>query len=347
MRRVEKTPTIQDVARIAKVSTATVSRALSTPQRVSTETITRVNDAVALTGYTPNEAARSLRQKTAKTILVALPDIGNSFFSSILDAIEKQGGVRGYGVLVTNRFKGADVGRKIRDYFISNRVDGLLLFDGSMDVAQLQGLKNWPETLPLILVCEEIKNAPFHTVITDNEYASEVATKHLISLGHKRIGHITGPAKNPLTQQRMAGYIRALQKAGLASSPSWIFQGRFDMDSGAKTAEKFVRLKDRPTAIFAANDESAFGFLAGIRRHGLDCPRDVSVVGFDDLTLASHSWPPLTTMRQPREALGRIAANALIDVIEGKPGGGLPMYMVLSSELIVRGSSAAPLVESI
>lgn len=342
MRLVKKTPTIQDVARIADVSTATVSRALSNPERVSESTRARISDAVRIIGYTPNQSARSLRQRTARTILVALPDIGNPFFSTILDAVERAAGLRGYGVLVANRFSGADSGRRMRDYFLSNRVDGLLLFDGSIDIEQLMVLTGNPTPVPLIVACEEIANAPFHTVKTDNSFASEMATRHLIELGHCRIGHIRGPEGNVLTLERASGFTRAMQAAGLEIRSEWVFPGSFAMESGVTAAEAFIRLNDRPTAVFAANDESAIGFISGLRHHGFDCPGDVSVVGFDDLAIAAYVWPPLTTMRQPTAALGRIAAGALIDVIEGERRSRVPMHMVLSSEIIVRGSTARP-----
>lgn len=340
MTLVKKTPTIQDVARYADVSTATVSRALSSPERVSEQSRERISEAVRITGYTPNQSARSLRQRTARTILVALPDIGNPFFSVILDAVEREAAARGYGVLVANRFSGNDSGQRMRDYFLSNRVDGLLLFDGSVDLEQLMMLTGDPTPVPLIVACEEIPNAPFHTVKTDNSYAAERATRHLIELGHCRIGHVRGPQGNVLTGERERGFTKALEDAGLDVRPEWLLPGAFEMEAGLVAAEHFMRLDDRPTAIFAANDESAIGFISGLRQHGLDCPTDVSVVGFDDLAVASHVWPPLTTMRQPRAALGRIAAGALIDVIEGDRRSRVPMHMVLSSELIVRGTTA-------
>mgnify|MGYP001067689357 FL=1 len=342
MTLVKKTPTIQDVARFADVSTATVSRALSSPERVSEQTRARISEAVRITGYTPNQSARSLRQRTARTILVALPDIGNPFFSVILDAVEREATSRGYGVLVANRFSGGNSGLRMRDYFTSNRVDGLLLFDGSVDLEQLMMLTGAPAPVPLIVACEEIPNAPFHTVKTDNSYAAEQATRHLIELGHRRIGHVTGPHGNVLTGERELGFTRAMRAAGLEIRPDWLLAGAFDMEAGQAAAAAFMRLNDRPTAIFAANDESAIGFISGLRQHGLDCPGNVSVVGFDDLTLAAHVWPPLTTMRQPRAALGRIAAGALIDLIEGERRSRVPRHMVLSSEMIVRGTTARP-----
>jgi LacI family repressor for deo operon, udp, cdd, tsx, nupC, and nupG len=340
MEQLQKTPTILDVARVAKVSTATVSRALSNPERVKQSTRDRIFLAVEATGYTANQSARSLRQQNSRTILVALPDIRNPFFSTILDAIEREATRRGYGVLVANRFLGTQPGRRIREYFVSNRADGLLLLDGSIALEELLQLRSGHVFMPLVVACEEIAQAPFRTVTTDNAYAAFCATRHLIDLGHRRLGHIRGPGGNPLTAEREQGFRRALREADIVLHEEWMFPGNFEMQSGAAAAERYLALSKRPEAVFAANDESAIGFVAGLRQHGLECPRDVSVVGFDDLAIASHFWPPLTTMRQPREALGRLAAEALIDLIEGQSSGRVPQHIVLSSELIVRGSTA-------
>ena len=339
MNTTNKTPTIQDVARFARVSTATVSRALSSPERVSESTRARVSDAVRATGYTLNQAARSLRQRMSKTILVGLPDIRNTFFSSILDAIEREAALRGYGVLVSNRYSGPNPARQLGQYFRSHRADGLLLLDGSLDLDQLLELTGEPTALPLVVACEEIPNAPFHTVKTDNARAAVCATKHLIDLGHLRIGHITGPEGNVLRQERLSGFSEAIVAAGLPLRSDWNFPGNFQMESGYAAALQYMAMADRPTAIFAANDEMAIGFLSGLREQGIECPRDISVVGFDDLAVALHYSPPLTTMRQPREKLGQIAAATLIDILEGGAETE-PRRIVLSSELVIRGSTA-------
>lgn len=342
MTELRKTPTIQDVARFAKVSTATVSRALSSPDRVSEATRARVSEAIRVTGYTLNQTARSLRQRAARTILVALPDIRNPFFSSILDAIEREATNRGYGVLVANLFLGHAPARRLQDYMLSNRADGLLLLDGSLDMATLQAISVAPHSVPLVVACEDIPNSSFHTVVTDNAHAAERATRHLIDLGHRRIGHLLGPENNVVARDRLAGFANALRQAGMAPAPEWLFRGNFEMESGFAAAARFMSLTERPTAIFAANDESAIGFLSGLRQHGIECPRDISVVGFDDLGVAAHYTPPLTTMRQPRETLGRMAAETLIDILEDPEAMRGPLRIVLNSDLVVRESTAHP-----
>ncbi|QQR40859.1 LacI family DNA-binding transcriptional regulator [Devosia rhizoryzae] len=335
-----KTPTIQDVARFANVSTATVSRTLSSPERVSLGTRDRVSEAIRVTGYTLNQAARSLRQRAAKTILVALPDIRNGFFSSILDAIEREATNRGYSVLVANLYLGHESARRLEGYLFSNRADGLLLLDGSLDPKALRVLTTAPHSFPMVVACEDIPHAGFHRVLTDNLVAAERATRHLIELGHKRIGHLLGPEHNVVARERHAGFLAALKQASIAPNPQWMIRGNFEMQGGFAAASRFMTLEQRPTAVFAANDESAIGFLSGLRQHGIECPRDLSIIGFDDLEVAAHYRPALTTMRQPRETLGRLAAETLIDLLEDGETSRSPMQIVLNSELIVRGSTA-------
>ena len=342
MNQLRKSPTIQDVARQANVSAATVSRALSSPERVSESTRVRISAAIHATGYTLNQAARSLRQRSARTILVALPDIRNHFFSTILDAVEREATSRGYSMLVANLYLGNDTARRLQDYMLSNRADGLLLLDGSLDPEALCAIALPPYSVPLVVACEEVPTTHFNTVVTDNAQAAERATRHLLDLGHRRIGHIMGPENNSVARDRLAGFRLAMERAGEPVMPKWLFRGNFEMASGFTAAARFAAMADRPTAIFAANDESAIGFLSGLRQHGLECPRDISVVGFDDLGVAAHYTPPLTTMRQPRETLGRIAAETLIDMLEETATVREPVRIVLNSELIVRESTGHP-----
>src|SRR3569623_1321825 len=191
----KKLPTIQDVARYAKVSAATVSRVLRTPDRVSEATRERVQTAVVETGYTLNQAARSLRLQKATTILAALPGIGNPFYSTILDAVVTTATARGYGVLDTGRLGDAPA-RWLSDYFLSNRADGLLLFDGFLDTRKLHAIGEEGTSLPLVAAYDELPDPQINSVITDNLQAAERAVAHLSELGHRRIGHIAGPSRN-------------------------------------------------------------------------------------------------------------------------------------------------------
>ncbi len=341
MTAARKPPTIQDVARFAKVSAATVSRVLSSPERVSEATRERVTEAVRATGYTINQAARSLRMRATRTILIAVPNMGNPYYSTILDAVVSEAAPRGYGVLVANRL-GENPTEWLRDYFFSNRADGLLLFDASLDEEELSHLPLVHGRLPLVVVCDEVLAPRFNMVTTDNAAASRRAVRHLVDLGHRRIGNVRGRQVKALTNERWLGFQQEMHAAGLAIREDWIFQGDHSIDSGYEAGRRFAGMRDRPTAVFAANDEMAIGFISAIQAFGLRCPDDVSVIGFDDITMARHYTPPLTTMRQPRDQLGRRSTEALLDILEGVPLDSEPFRLVLTCELVVRASTAPP-----
>jgi len=338
MTSLRKTPTIQDVARHASVSAATVSRVLSSPERVSETTRERVHAAVRDTGYTMNQAARSLRLKAARTILMAAPNIGNPFYSAIVDAVIREAALRGYSVMVASRI-GDDPNRWLSDYLLSNRADGLLLFDGSLDTNRLHGLRDDGVALPLVAAYDEIPDAKVHSVITDNRLAARRAIKYLLDLGHRKIGHIIGPSRNQSTNERFVGFTEAMQEAGLAIREEWLFPGTYNMESGTAAAEHLLASSEMPTAMFCGNDEMALGMIHRLRAAGIDCPRDISVIGLDDIPVARFFEPPLTTMQQPREDIGRMATSSLIDIIEGVVPENEPIHVVLTSNLVVREST--------
>lgn len=335
---IRKTPTIQDVARHASVSAATVSRVLSSPERVSETTRERVHAAVRDTGYTMNQAARSLRLKAARTILMAAPNIGNPFYSTIVDAVIQEASARGYSVLVASRI-GDDPNRWLSDYLLSTRADGLLLFDGSLDTNSLHGLGEGGVALPLVAAYDEIPDPKINSVITDNRLAAMRAVRYLAGLGHTRIGHVIGPSRNQSTNERYAGFVDAMLELGLPVRQDWLMQGTYNMESGTAAAEHLLACPDMPTAVFCGNDEMAIGLIHRLRLEGIDCPRDISVIGFDDIAVARFFDPPLTTMRQPREDIGKMATRSLIDLIEGLVPENEPIHVVLNSDLVVREST--------
>ncbi len=334
-----KIPTIQDVARHAKVSAATVSRVLSNSGRVAENTRARVHAAVEVTGYTINQAARTLRMQRAKTILTAVPGIGNPFYSTVIEAAINVATARGYGMLVTGRL-GDDPTRWLLEYYVSNRADGLLLFDDSLVTETLHTVAMDDRHMPLVAGYDQKPDPRLNSVITDNREASRRAVKHLADYGHRKIGHVAGTTAGPLPHERLVGYREALAELGLSAVEDWVFQGDYTMEGGRKAAEYFMSLKQMPTAIFTANDETAIGLIAGFRAGGIECPRDVSIIGFDDITVSVNYHPSLTTMRQPREELGRAAAELLINILEENVDASGPIHRVLPSELVVRGSTA-------
>lgn len=329
-------PTIDDVARLAGVSIATVSRCLHTPDIVAAKTRDRVLSAVRQTGYTLNAAAQSLRQRRSNAVLVVVPDIGNTYFSAILGGIESEASAAGLTMLI------GDTGRiKAREdayvrYLLNGRADGaLLLADPESDWFDIPTL-NAHAIAPIVTLSEVGPNGGPVTVSIDNEAAAEAAVTHLIAQGHRRIAHVCGPESNILTAQRLSGYHRALAQAGLPADPQLTFPGDFGLAGGRAVFDRFQALSDRPTALFFANDEMAMGFLSTAYAAGVRVPRDVSIVGFDDIHFAQSCIPSLTTIRQPRAEMGATAMRLLLAILAGEA----PASVRLPFELVLRDSTA-------
>jgi LacI family transcriptional regulator, repressor for deo operon, udp, cdd, tsx, nupC, and nupG len=329
-------PTIDDVARIAGVSIATVSRCLHMPDVVAAKTRDRVLAAVHKTGYTLNAAAQSLRQRRSNTVLVVVPGIGNTFFAEILGGIEQQAAAAGLTMLI------GDTGRsKAREdayvrYLLNGRADGVLLLAEPQaawfDIPNV----NAHGIRPVVTISEVGPDHPTLAVSIDNEAAAHTAVNHLIAQGHRRIAHLTGPHTNILTRQRLLGYRRALHEAGLACHAEYEFPGDFGVASGRAAFDLFRAQTIRPTAIFCANDETAMGFIASAHHAGVMVPRDISVVGFDDIHFAQSYIPALTTVRQPRAEMGAAGMRLLLAILANEA----PVSVRLTSELILRDSTA-------
>lgn len=326
-------PKISDVARMAGVSTATVSRTLSNPGLVSEETRAAVQAAVEATGYRPNLAARNLRHRRTGGIVALVPNLANPFFSQILSGIASVLGPAGYNLLIADtRAAGAET---LLDYAEPSRADGLIILDGTLPADALQG------RVPVVEACEWVPGLPAPRVKIDNRAAAGMAINHLADLGHLRIGHVAGPRGNVLTEARLGGTQDTLHDRGLPFPASALYPGDFSLESGRDAATLWLAqpADTRPTALFLASDAMACGFIGEVQRHGLVVPRDVSVVGFDDIELIAHISPPLTTIRQPRTAIGRVAAERLLAVLAGQIS---PDDTILPVELVIRSSTARP-----
>lgn len=326
-------PKISDVARRAGVSTATVSRVLSNPDLVSAETRATVRAAIEATGYRLNQAARNLRHRRTGGIVALVPNLANPFFSQILSGIASVLGPAGYNLLIADTSTaGAE---RLLDYAEPSRADGLIILDGTLPAAALQG------RVPVVEACEWVRGLPAPRVKIDNRAAAGLAVDHLAELGHRRIGHVAGPRGNVLTEARLGGVRDALAARGLPFPEGALYPGDFSLESGRAAAGLWLaQPRDgRPTAVFLASDAMACGFIGEVQRHGLTVPRDVSVVGFDDIELIAHISPPLTTIRQPRAALGRLAAERMLRLLAGQGG---DEDTVLPVELVIRASTAPP-----
>jgi LacI family repressor for deo operon, udp, cdd, tsx, nupC, and nupG len=330
----QERPKISDVARIAGVSTATVSRAISNPGLVSDETRAAVQEAIQATGYRMNHAARNLRHRRTGGIVALVPNLANPFFSKILSGIASVLGPAGYNLLVADTHTtGADA---LLSYAEPSRADGLIILDGNLSSEALVAGR-----VPLVEACEWIPGLSAPRIKIDNRGAAALAVNHLINLGHRRIGHVTGPDGNVLAIARLAGTKDALVHRGLKLDETAVYPGNFSLESGRAAGETWLQQPraTRPTAVFLASDEMACGFIGELQRHGIRVPEDMSVVGFDDIELVAHISPPLTTVRQPRAEIGRVAAERMLAVLSGQNE---TTDTILPVELVIRESTAAP-----
>ena len=338
----ERLPRIQDVARQAGVSTATVSRALSHPGMVAEATREAVLDAVRKTGYRVHQAARNLRSGRTGSIVVLVPNIGNPFFSQVLAGIESVAVPHGFNVLVADTLQPHTRREKINAYLHNDRADGLIVLDGTLSLDLAPRTRGEQMTPPVVFACEWTQSSNFPSVMIDNREGAMKAIEHLHALGHRRIGHVSGPEQNVLTQARSDGARAAMEKLGLQLREDWFLPGDFTLQSGIDAASRWMGMDDRPTAMFCASDQMAFGFISQLNRGGYRVPEHVSVAGFDDIDIARCYIPALTTIRQPRLDIGSIAATMLIQLISS-PGEDLDEpARYLPVELIVRDSTAPP-----
>src|SRR5690606_37341768 len=305
---------IRDIARLAGDSVATVSRALSNPEKVSAESLDKVHTAIASVGYRPNMLARNFRSARAYTVVVLVPDIANPFYSLFIRALEDRAQQKGYAVLL-----GDTRGTPEREIEYIRRVetrlaDGIVQLRPSSEKSQ----NNIPPDIPCVNACGcEYTLGP--GIRIDNRCAAKTMVDYLLSLGHRRIGVISGLKDNPHAMERLEGYKLALEEAGIPFERDLVAEGDFTMWSGLNAAFQFCNMKDRPSAIFCMNDEMAIGAMQTFKNQGLKIPEDISVTGFDDIAYAKYSDPSLTTISQPAEEMGKMAMDMLLKVIEGEP----------------------------
>jgi LacI family transcriptional regulator, repressor for deo operon, udp, cdd, tsx, nupC, and nupG len=326
---------IREVARLAGVSVATVSRTLASPERVRQATRDKVNAAVEQVGYRPNLMAVQFRSRRTANLVILVPKIANTFFARVISGAQQAAQTAGYRLLLCDTQGREDVEREYAGLVDAHQADGVI---------QLRAYDPFPadrtDTPPMINACEVIKGGRHPTISLDNQAAAQAMTEHLIGLGHRRIGLIKGPQSSPLTQDRVAGYQAALAQAGIPNDPAIICHGDFSLRAGYEGAASLLTLPERPTALFCENDEMAIGALKRIKEAGLRVPEDISLVGFDDIPLAHYCDPPLTTIAQPAEGFGRRAVEMLINLIEKKANP--EQHVTLPFELTVRKSAAPP-----
>ncbi|HEV7622492.1 MAG TPA: LacI family DNA-binding transcriptional regulator [Amnibacterium sp.] len=326
---------ISDVARRAGVSPTTVSHALSGKRSVSEPVRERVRAAMAELDYVPTRAARSLALGKTQVIALVVPDIAIGYFAELAKGIESAAMERGYNMILATT--GFDAGRESRylEMIASRAVDGIVYASGAPIRAEARTALTG--AVPVILVDEEVEGVELPTVVSDNEEGGRLVAEHLLALGHRTVLEIQGVATPVSSVRRSAGFAKLWGRAGGRVLTAW---GDYSADGGSAAVASFADAfaADEITAVFAHNDLMALGAIDRLRSLGRDVPRDVSVVGFDDMTIARYSPPPLTTVRQDALELGTRATEALLDALES---GDVPPAgrVVIPVRLIVRGST--------
>jgi LacI family transcriptional regulator, repressor for deo operon, udp, cdd, tsx, nupC, and nupG len=329
--------TIEDVARLAEVSIATVSRAIHTPEKVAKETRLKVTQAIAITGYTTNAMARSLRLGRSNMILVVAPDIGDPNFSNILIGLENEARAHGYGVLIGHTQNDPQRGLEYLKFLNSNQAAGMILFTGILPFGHQTMTARLP---PSVGVFEPVYNGGIPYVGVDDAAGARKAIDLLITEGHRRIAFI-GESRTRLGHaRRKAGYEDGMRAARLEFDPGLIMPGDGTIESGRLAVEQLFMRDTLPTAFMCVNDQTAIGVMLALTARGYSIPGDFSVTGFDDVPQATFMNPTLTTIRQPRTAIGKQAMALLFKLLQDeKPE---ETEILLAPDLVVRNSVGAP-----
>lgn len=331
-------PTIHDVAKRAGVAPITVSRVINNSGYVSKETRQRVEEAIAELEYVPNVIARSLRSKRTNTLALVLTDITNPFFTVIARGVEDTASNAGMTVIYCNTDESEIEEEKYLQLLLQKQVDGILLVPArsisrSVDLIRERGK-------PVVVLDRKIQGVEVDNVRGDSEGGAYQLVKLLIDQGHTHIAVLSGPMDVSTAKDRVTGYRRALEEAGLQEN-ELVYFGAFTQASGFEMTQKALSLNPRPTALFAANNFIAYGALKALRQADLDVPAAISVVAFDDLPPGLITDPFLTVAAQPAYQMGHLATEMLLNRLQSEDQ---PPYQetILPTELIIRNSSGSP-----
>lgn len=338
--------TIKDVALRAGVSVTTVSHVLNSTRHVSLGVRERVDGAIRELGYVPNAMARSLKSNTTSTLGMLIPNCSNPYFAEIVRIVEDRCFAAGYTLVLCNTDDAPERQSVYLKVMAERRIDGVVVVstgaaggDGGGDALarQLRGLG-----VPTVLLDREIDEPACDLVETAHMQGGLLAVRHLLSLGHRRIACIGGPAGVTPSEQRIEGWRMAMAESGAMPGPqgagSLLWRGGFTSQGGYEAMHAILRTTPRPSAVFVCNDLMAIGALRAAHESGVPVPDELSIVGFDDIELAAYASPPLTTVAQPKERIGAMAVDMLLERVAGQRHDA--RTVVLQPELRVRASTA-------
>lgn len=341
--RSKKYTTMHDVARLANVSIATVSAVVNGKNSVSPKREAKVREAMDILDYHPDLVARSLKMGRTNVIGMVVPDVTNQFYTEAMRGVEDEARANDYLLMLCNSNEDAEHEQHLLGMLFSQRVDGVLLASSDSTAAFDRQIKR---RFPIVFIDRVPEGVSERVVTTDNINAAYLATKHLISLGHERIGIIAGRLPMSTGHDRVEGFRKAMQEAHLPIREEYFQRGDFSLESGIQCGNALMKLKSPPTAIFSSNNMMTLGLMRSLAALEIDCPGDVSVVSFDDFDWAANFSPKLTTVAQPAYEIGREAMRMLFRLIMTDKDQKLPAEpsMVLPGELRIRESTAPPTV---
>ena len=328
-------PSIKDIARLARVSHPTVSRALQNSPLVNAKTAEKIRKIAKESGYRASAVARGLVTRRTRTIGLVVTTVADPFTSEVVTGIEQTANDHGYCVFLADSNADPDRERKIVQSFAEQRVDGIIVTSSRVGALYLPLLSEM--MVPIVLVNDQHPGAFVHSVMICNQEGSRAVTEHLVGLGHRRIAYIGDQFGYQSDTERFAGYREALNAAAIPFLPELVVRGDGKPEAAMRAMDELLALKGPPTAVCCYNDMSALGAMRSIHMLGLRVPEDISIAGFDDLFVASYTQPPLTTVRQPMRRMGQLAMENLIKLMSGQES---VVRIKINAELIVRESTA-------
>ena len=327
--------TIKEVAKLAGISTSTVSHVINKTRFVSRHTRAKVLKAIDELDYRPNIVARSLRSKKTGTVGLIICDLRNPFFSEVLQGIETYLGKKSYDIIVTNTDYDTDKEKESAEMFYSKRVDGIIIVPGGDNDEQVRFLTE--RDIPVVLLDKRIPNLNVDVLLVNNIEGSKQLIEHLISLGHERIGIIAGPLNSTTGKERLEGYLKALREHSIPEDKDLIKIGDFKKQSGYLLTLELLSLSFPPTVIFACNNLMGLGAMEATRERKIRMPEEIGLAIFDDLPWFNYVNPPLTVVAQPSSRLGETAGELLFEQMRKKRK--RPKEVVLDVQLKIRQSA--------